>query len=269
MKTNSYTVYSTLQNNIISGAFIGQNILTCKEITSTNDLMKQMVANSTPLADGTVIMAEHQTAGKGQQQNSWFAEADKNLTFSIILYPNFLIPNQAFDLLAAISLGVTKSLQRFLEDKIQIKWPNDIYYGDKKLGGILIENTIANQSIKNAVVGIGININQEKFPPQLPNAISVLQIIHKKSVIKEVLLEICAGIEFYYLKLKRGEVLEIRNEYLANLYGFGKKLFFEANNKIFEGEIFTVNHLGLLGIKRENETAFFDLKQIKFIFKQP
>jgi BirA family biotin operon repressor/biotin-[acetyl-CoA-carboxylase] ligase len=266
LKTNLHTFYSTLQNNIISGAFVGQNILTYKEITSTNDLMKELMANSTPLPEGTVIMAEHQTAGKGQQQNGWHSEAGKNLTFSILLLPQFLSPDNAFDLLTAISLGVIKSVQKILGADAKIKWPNDVYYGQKKLGGILIENILSGKTIKHSVIGIGLNINQDIFPDHLPNPTSFMQILHKKSGLKEVLLEICAGIEFYYLKLKAGKFDEIKQEYLENLYGLHQELQFEANNQIFTGKISTVNHSGLLGIKKEEETEFFDLKQVKFIF---
>lgn len=266
MKTNLHTFYSTLQNNTISGAFVGQNILTYKEITSTNDLLKQLVANSTPLPEGTVIMAEHQTAGKGQQQNGWYSEPGKNLLFSLLLFPRFLSPQNSFGLLVAVSLGVIRSLQKILGKQVCIKWPNDIYYGQKKLGGILIENSLHGQEIKHAVIGIGINVNQEDFPDYLPNPISVQQILHRKSVLKEVLLQICAEIEFYYLKLKSGKFAEIKQEYLENLYGFGKELLFKTNEEVFKGEIFTVNHSGLLGVKKEKETVFFDLKQIKFIF---
>ena len=266
MKTNLHTFYSTLQNNTILGAFVGQNILTFKEITSTNDLLKELMANSAPLFEGTVIMAEHQTAGKGQQQNGWHSEAGKNLTFSILLFPRFLPPDNSFHLLTAISLGVIKPLQKLLGNAARIKWPNDIYYGQKKLGGILIENVLTGSTIKYAIAGIGLNINQDVFPPHLPNPTSVKQILQKESDLKEVLLQICAGIEYYYLKLKAGEFDEIKQEYLENLYGLHQELQFKTNEEIFKGEITTVNHLGLLGIKKENETAFFDLKQIKFIF---
>ena len=266
MKTNLYTFYSTLQNNTISGAFVGQNILTYKEITSTNDLLKQLVANFKPLPEGTVIMAEHQTAGKGQQQNGWHSEAGKNLTCSLLLYPLFLSPQNSFNLIAAVGLGVIKSLQQILGNQTRLKWPNDIYHGQKKLGGILIENSIAGNAIKSAVVGIGININQENFPAHLPNPVSVKQILSENYAIKEVLLQICAGIEFYYLKLKAGKSEEIKQEYLDNLYGFGRKLKFQTKDEIFEGEICAVSPSGLLGVKKENETVFFDLKQIKFIF---
>ncbi|MGI4804137.1 MAG: biotin--[acetyl-CoA-carboxylase] ligase [Janthinobacterium lividum] len=269
MKTNSDTINSILQNNTISGAFVGQNILTYKEIPSTNDLLKELVAKSTPLPEGTVIMAEYQTAGKGQQQNGWHSEAGKNLTFSLLLFPDFLTADHAFSLLCAISLGVIKSLQKILGDQVLIKWPNDIYYKQKKLGGILIENLLAKRSIKQAVVGIGININQETFPEHLPNPISMQQILNKNSVIKEVLSQICAEIEMEYLKLKAGNFEEIKQEYLQNLYGLGQVLPFKTKTENFTGTISTVNHLGRLGIQRENETKFFDLKEIKFIFNQP
>lgn len=266
MKTNLHTFYSTLQNNTISGAFVGQNILTYKELTSTNDLLKQLVANSKPLPEGTVIMAEYQTAGKGQRQNGWHSEAEKNLTFSLLLYPRFLLPQNAFNLVMAVGLGVIKPLREILGDEVRLKWPNDIYYRQKKLGGILIENSVTGNFIKSAVVGIGININQESFPAHLPNPVSVQQILQKNYAIKEVLLQICASIEIYYLKLKAGKSKEIKQEYLNNLYGFGQELKFQTKDGIFKGEICTVNPSGLLGVKKENETIFFDLKQIKFIF---
>ena len=210
-----YNVFSkyTMQNNTISALFVGQNLITIKEVDSTNTFLKNIVSNSKPLMEGTVIMAEHQTAGKGQQQNGWHSEAGKNLIFSLLLFPQFLLPDSSFNLLTAISLGVIKPLQKVLGKDCRIKWPNDIYYGQKKLGGILIENALAGQTIKHAVIGIGININQEKFPAHLPNPVSLLQILQKKSDIKEVLLQICAGIEFYYLKLKAGKSAEIKQEY--------------------------------------------------------
>ncbi len=269
MKTNSDTINSILQNNVISGAFVGQNILTYKEITSTNDLLKELLAKSTPLPEGTVIMAEYQTAGKGQQQSGWHSEPEKNLIFSLLLFPNFLFADNSFFLLCAISLGVIKPLKKILGDQVRIKWPNDIYYGQKKLGGILIENLLAKRSIRHSVVGIGININQDIFPDYLPNPISMQQILNKNSVIKEVLSQICVGIEIEYLKLKAGHFEEIKQEYLQNLYGLGQELHFKTNEEIFTGVISTVNHLGLLGIQRENKTQFFDLKEIKFIFNQP
>lgn len=231
--------------------------------------MKELMANSTPLPEGTVILAEHQTAGKGQRQNGWHSQNGKNLTFSLLLYPNFIISENFFDLIITISLGVIKPLQDILGNKVNIKWPNDIYYGQKKLGGILIENILAGKSIKYAVVGIGLNVNQEDFPEDLPNPTSIKKILQKENDLKEVLSQICAGIEYYYLKLKSGSFTEIKQAYLNNLLGFGREMHFKSGEETFKGEICTVNQLGLLGVRIENETKFFDLKEIKFIFNQP
>src|SRR5262249_33751399 len=139
--------------------------------------LKNILSNSTPVPEGTVIMAESQYAGRGQQQNTWHSEPGKNLTFSILLKPSFLPVSQQFDLTRTISIGVFNALEPFLGEKLKIKWPNDIYYDDGKLGGMLIENAIQAGQIKNAVVGIGLNINQEVFPPGAANAVSLKQIL--------------------------------------------------------------------------------------------
>jgi BirA family biotin operon repressor/biotin-[acetyl-CoA-carboxylase] ligase len=115
-----------LQNNIISGLFVGQNFLLLKEVDSTNNFLKQLVSNSKPVIEGTVIMAENQYAGRGQQQNGWFAEPGKNLTFSVLLNPHFLAVTDQFDLVRAVSLGVFDALEPLLGAKLKIKWPNDI-----------------------------------------------------------------------------------------------------------------------------------------------
>jgi BirA family transcriptional regulator, biotin operon repressor / biotin---[acetyl-CoA-carboxylase] ligase len=191
-----------LQNNIFSGLFVGQNFITLKEVDSTNNFLKGLLSNSKPLMEGTVIMAENQYAGRGQQQNGWHAEPGKNLTFSLLLRPHFLpVPDQ-FDLTRVISLGVFDALCPILGEKLKIKWPNDIYYGDNKLGGMLIENMILGGQIKNSVIGIGVNINQENFPESLSNAISVKQILHGDYDLKTLLSDICRNIEAYYLHTK-------------------------------------------------------------------
>ena len=123
-----------MQNNIFSGLFVGQNFVSIKEVDSTNTFLKNLVSNSKPVIEGTVIMAESQYAGRGQQNNGWHAEAGKNLTFSILLKPSFLPLADQFDLTRAISLGVFDALLPLLGDKLKIKWPNDIYYANNKLG---------------------------------------------------------------------------------------------------------------------------------------
>ena len=255
-----------MQNNIFSGLFIGQNFITLKEVDSTNNFLKELLSNSKPLMEGTVIMAENQFAGRGQQQNRWFAEPGKNLTFSLLLKPHFLRVTQQFDLVRAVSLGVFDALYPLLGEKLKIKWPNDIYYGDKKLGGMLIENLLQGEKINNTVVGIGLNINQDVFPDLLVNVTSLKQILHQDYDLKTLLSEICRHIEAYYLNIKAGKYLFVREIYLSRLYGLNEERFFKAGETIFKGIIVNVKDNGLLVVKNNNsEEMEFSLKEIAFI----
>lgn len=255
-----------MQNNIFSGLFVGQNFVTIKQVDSTNNFLKELVSNSKPLMEGTVIMAEHQFAGRGQQQNGWHAEPGKNLTFSLLLKPHFVPVAEQYDLVRIVSLGVFDAFLPLLGEKLKIKWPNDIYYSDKKLGGILIENMIQGGQIKNAIIGIGININQENFPENLSHAISVKQILHQDYDLKTLISEICRHIEAYYLNLKAGKNAHIRETYLNRLYWLNEKKIFRSKDGEFEGVIKKVKDNGLLVVENnKHEELEFSLKEIEFL----
>ena len=258
-----------MQNNIFSGLFVGQNLVTLKEVDSTNTFLKNLASNSKPLPEGTVIMAEDQFAGRGQQQSKWHSEPGKNLTFSILLKPSFLNVLQQFDLTRAISLGVYDALCPLLGDELKIKWPNDIYYHNKKMGGMLIENMVQGDKIKNSIVGIGLNVNQDNFYDNAPNATSVKQILHTDYDLKVLLADICSHIEARYLALKAGKAQQIRECYLQCLYRINEPALYKAKNDIFEGRIVSVSDTGLLIIEKPgDETAAFNLKEVEFINNQ-
>jgi BirA family biotin operon repressor/biotin-[acetyl-CoA-carboxylase] ligase len=260
--------YYTLQNNIFSGLFIGQNFIILKEVSSTNNFLKETLSNSKPLIEGTVIMAENQYAGRGQQQNGWHAEPGKNLTFSILLKPGFLPLPAQFDLTRAVSLGVFDALMPILGDKLKIKWPNDIYYDNYKIGGMLIENMVQGGQIKNSIIGIGLNINQDSFPASLPNAASVKQILQRDYDLQTLLSEICGHIEAWYLNLKAGKIHLVRKRYLSSLYWLNEKKSFGSKDGVFEGMITDVKDNGLLVIKSNNNDELeFSLKEIEFLNK--
>jgi BirA family biotin operon repressor/biotin-[acetyl-CoA-carboxylase] ligase len=257
-----------LQNNIFSGLFVGQNLLTLKEVDSTNNFLKNLLSNSKPVPEGTVIMAERQFAGRGQQNNQWHAEPGKNLTFSVLLKPTFLAVTDQFDLTRAISLAVYDTLCPILGDQLKIKWPNDIYYGDKKLGGMLIENLLQGSVIKSAIIGIGINVNQEHFPVDAANATSVKQILQKDCNLRDILADICNHIEANYLALKAGKINFVRNVYLDRLYWFKESKRFRAGGVEFTGTIIGVRDNGLLIINKDGEEATYNLKEIEFLNKE-
>jgi len=257
-----------LQNNIFSGLFVGQNLITLKEVDSTNTFLKNLVSNSKPLPEGTVIMAESQYAGRGQQQNGWHSQAGKNLTFSLLLNPSFLPVTQQFDLTRVISLGVFNALEALLGDRLKIKWPNDIYYGDKKLGGILIENLLQGSLIKQAVIGIGINVNQLEFPDWVPNPISINQILQQDYDLQLLLSQICRHIEAWYLKLRAGKTELIREAYLNSMYWLNETHLFRSNGDVFSGKIKNIENNGLLVVNNNIETEFkFTFKEIEFLNK--
>ncbi|OKS88969.1 hypothetical protein RG47T_4447 [Mucilaginibacter polytrichastri] len=210
-------------------------------------------------------MAEDQYAGRGQQQNRWFTEAGKNLTFSILLKPIFLPLNDQFYLTQAISLGVAKALAHVTGPGIKIKWPNDIYYNNRKLGGILIENMVQGTKINNSVIGIGLNINQQQFPDYLPKATSIRQILHTDYDLKALLSEICKSIEAYYLQLRAGKTSDLNQDYLSCLFGINETRNFKSNGTLFEGIITGVTSLGLLKIKTGETEREYNLKEVEFL----
>ena len=256
-----------MQNNIFSGLFVGQNLVSLKEVDSTNTFLKNILSNSKPVPDGTVIMAETQYAGRGQRDNTWHAEPGKNLTFSLLLKPGFLSAQQQFDLTRAVSLGVYDALYPLLRDSLKIKWPNDIYYGDKKLGGMLIENILQGSQIKNAIIGIGVNVNQENFPDNATNATSIKKILQRDYELKNILAEICNHIEAYYLHLKAGRFEYVRNIYLSRLYWLNEERQFKSNGQVFEGVIKNVKDNGLLVIDQMGGEQAYNLKEIEFLNK--
>ena len=210
-------------------------------------------------------MAESQYAGRGQQQNRWHSEPGKNLTFSVLLKPSFLSVSLQFDLTRVISLGIINALEPFLGEKLKIKWPNDIYYADKKLGGILIENVLQGSQIKNSVIGVGLNINQEIFPLEVPGAVSVKQILHRDYDLKFILSEICKNLEAVYLSLKSGRYDAVRIAYRERLYRLNEEKYYRFEEHIFEGRITGVTDEGLLLMDAGGVEKKYNLKEIEFL----
>lgn len=257
-----------MQNNIFSGLFVGQNFVTLKEVDSTNTFLKLMLAKSEPVPEGTVIMAEDQVAGRGQQQNKWYSVKNESLTFSLVLYPTFLPPKNQFLLTSAISIGIYEALQPLTGDSLKMKWPNDVYVGDKKLGGVLIENQVQGGKIKSSVIGIGLNINQVSFPGWVLNATSLKQILQTDYDIKYILLQICSHIERWYIKLKNGDVSQIQDVYRQVLYWLNESHRFKAQQQVFEGVIKGTDTVGRLQVEHSGQVHTYNLKEIEFLNKQ-
>ncbi|MGY4383371.1 BirA family biotin operon repressor/biotin-[acetyl-CoA-carboxylase] ligase [Pedobacter sp. UYP24] len=223
------------------------------------------MSKSEPLAEGTVIMADDQFAGRGQQGNSWLSKPGLNLTFSIYLRPNFLNVGAQFSLNIAVSIGIRNALSTFIPHGISIKWPNDIYFNDKKIGGVLIENTLLGSGIKSSIIGIGINVNQQSFEEdQLKRASSLSEILQQDVDLMELLNNICHAIEVEYLKLRAGKADDHHSNYLKNLYRFGKPSIYKQKELLFEGTITNVMQTGQLVMVSDGEELLFNFKEVEF-----
>lgn len=255
-----------LQNNTFSTLFVGQNFIKLKEVDSTNNYLKKMASNSEPLPEGTVIMADHQFAGRGQQESVWQTEPGKNISTSIYLKPSFLPLEMQFYLNIAVSLAIADALSGFLPNPVEVKWPNDIYYNKKKLGGILIENTLTGSTIKSSVIGVGLNINQFQFSEDLDTkATSVFQILQKEVNLEAVMEKIFVFMEKYYLNLKSKRYDFLHESYLKRLLNYNIETVYSHNGRIFEGLIKGVEDSGLLQVEIEGELKRFNFKEIEYM----
>ena len=245
---------------------IGNLIVRLDEVDSTNNYANRQIRENAP-EEGTVFLALDQTAGRGQQKNTWESAPGENLVFSIVLVPEFLEIRDQFMLSKVVSLGIYNALNKYVSD-LKIKWPNDIYVGNKKLGGILIENSIMNASLKNSVVGIGINVNQEVFKSDAPNPVSLKMLTKEHFNCDAVLAEILSGINSYYNLLRQGRFETIDREFESVLFRLNEIHSYKANNEVFEGRIRGVNKIGQLIIQKESgQILEFHFKEVEFLFK--
>lgn len=255
-----------MQNNTFLTFFVGQNLIILKTVDSTNRYLKELASNSEPLPEGTVIMAENQFAGKGQQQNTWHTESGKNLTFSVFLKPDFIPLNQHFLLNIYVSVAIHRVLLKYIPRGVSIKWPNDIYYHDKKIGGILIENTIMGNKLRHSIIGIGLNVNQQFFEPAIADrAVSLTQILQQELNLYQLLNEICVQLEQLYIKLKAGEGGAMKKDYIENLYRRGVVAKYLHNGQIFDGIIQGISETGLLVIETQGQILEFGFKEVVFL----
>jgi len=208
--------------NLLKNKSEMMQIIYLDEIPSTNNYATGRLQTEA-LYEGTVVLTFRQTHGRGQAQNVWESEEDKNLTFSLVLRPDFLPASSQFALSQVISLGLAGYLSAETED-VAIKWPNDILIGKGKVAGMLVENSVMGSTIGWTVAGIGLNLNQDVFREYVPPAVSLSQITGKIYSPIEVLNEVYDSVMNRYAQLKKGRIDEIRREYLEQLFGMEKWL---------------------------------------------
>ncbi len=243
------------------------------KVDSTNSFVREMIAeegtgrcvSASALPGFTLVVADEQTAGRGQQGNSWEAEKGKNLLFSLLCHPEFVRPSRQFLLSQCIALAVRNALSQYV-DGVEVKWPNDIYVGDKKISGTLIECDLMGKSISTCIIGTGVNINQDVFRSDAPNPVSLKQLTGKEHDREEVLSDIMNGFAELYDRLRSGEEDEIRREYMQCLYRReGMHRYADVRGE-FMAEIAEVEPTGHLQLRFENGNVVrYEFKEVKFV----
>lgn len=229
---------------------IGSSIITLDKINSTNTYATQLCTEG-KLTSGTVILARNQTAGKGMQGNKWESQEGKNLTFSTILYHTDFPADQQFMLSKAISLGIMDYLLGRAND-FSIKWPNDIYYQNRKIAGILIENSIQGSNLTESIVGIGLNLNQKYFSQEIRNPISLNTITGEEYNLTEELNSLLRFIDIRYTQLLDKSYDELNEIYLRNLYRYNEWHPFKKGEVVFTARIIGVSPMGHLRVELKN-----------------
>lgn len=227
-------------------------ILHLEETHSTNRYVREWMERE-PLPEGTVVIADYQTAGRGQIGNVWESERNKNLMFSLLLYPDFLAANRQFLISQIAALSVKDTLSLYT-DSVTVKWPNDIYWKDRKICGMLIENDLAGQNLYCSIIGIGINLNQPVFRGEAPNPVSLFQITGKEYDREEVFTRFLHIFFNYYVLLLKEEHEKIKQAYMTALYrNEGFHSYSDANG-VFEACVHAIDPTGHLILQLKDGT---------------
>jgi len=239
------------------------------ETNSTNRYLQQLCqeAGNNKVEEFTTVCADYQTAGKGQRGNSWEAAKGANLLFSFVCYPTFVPIRQQFVLSQLISLGIKETLEEYCSD-ISIKWPNDIYWKEKKICGILIENDLQGNSIGRCISGIGLNINQEVFLSDAPNPISLKQITGKHYQRETILEKVMQRIEQSYQKLKEDSAYasELATRYAASLFRREGLHCYQDKDGLFNARLVRVEADGRFVLMDEaNQERSYLFKEVQYV----
>ena len=241
-------------------------IIKLNAIDSTNTFLKELCRDN-PIDNFTVVYSDHQLNGRGQMNSNWDSEPYKNLTFSILVKFPSLEVNKQFYISMMVSLAIYEVVKSYVKVSVTVKWPNDIMTANKKVCGILIENSVKRSVIQHSIIGIGLNVNQEVFM-NLPNATSLKNCTGEEHNLDLILKKIIDSIQSYSKLIYEKQYEFLKARYVKHLYKFRKPSMFKytIDNKNFMGIIVDILENGKLHIELENEkTKAFDMKEIEFL----
>ncbi len=232
-------------------------------VDSTNNFLKSYRAPTSRRI--TLVTAEYQTAGRGSSSNTWESASGQNLLFSLLTHPRMIEATQMFVLSEIIAMAVCDALSDFSAG-FQIKWPNDIYFQNRKITGMLIENELEGKVVNNCIMGVGINVNQTEFLSDAPNPVSLAQILGHQVERRFVLEKVVEYFVRYYGWLESGRTEEIHKRYLTNLYRMREEHEYRDKDGVFRASIQTVEPTGhLVLVDKDGATRKYAFKEVQFL----
>lgn len=243
---------------------IGQPFYILDKIDSTNNYAMGQV-NTGNVTPGTAWLAMEQTAGKGQRGKQWLSPPGQNIMLTVALQPGTLPLSRQFMLSVAVALGAYDLFHRYAGDETSIKWSNDIYWRDRKAGGILIENVLRGSTWQYAITGIGLNINQASFPEHLPNPVSLRQITGKSRDVVALARELCACLEQRVQALRPATYNTMLEEYKSLLFRLGEPALYRMNGEYFQGIVRDVLPDGHLCLEKDGRVLELGFGEVEFV----
>lgn len=247
-----------------TGGVIGNPFHVLDSVDSTNNYAMARV-NEGMVADGATWFAMEQTAGKGQRGKQWHSAPGENIMLTTVLQPALALSEQ-FMLSVAVALGAYDFFSAYAGDEARIKWSNDIYWRDRKAGGILIENVLRGNIWQYAIAGIGLNINTPRFPESLANPVSLRQITGKTWNSIDLAHELCACLDRRRNQLEPGRFDTLLGEYKAALIRFNEPALYKKNGEIFQGVIRDVLPDGRLCLEKGRDMLQLGFGEVEFVF---
>jgi BirA family biotin operon repressor/biotin-[acetyl-CoA-carboxylase] ligase len=243
---------------------IGQPFYILDKVDSTNNYAMEQV-NIGTITSGTTWFAMEQTAGKGQRGKQWLSPPGENIMLTIALQPGMLPLSRQFMLSVTVALAASDFFSKHAGDESGIKWSNDIYWRDRKAGGILIENVLRGNTWQYAIVGIGLNINQTHFPEHLPNPVSLRQITGKEWDTIALARELCVCLQNRINTLHPSNYDSLLSTYKSRLFRLNQPGLYRMNGEYFEAVIRDVLPDGRLSLEKDGILLELNFGELEFV----
>ena len=234
---------------------IGEPFIILPTIDSTNNYAKTL-AREGLAKDGMVVFAHEQTHGRGQKTNQWLSERGSNIMMSAIIDASWLSIHHQFQLSCATVVACSDFFSQYAGDETCIKWPNDLYWRDRKAGGVLIENIVKGNIWENAIIGIGLNINQTAYDKMKNKPVSLKQITGKSFEVEQLAKELCGCLNKRFNELKSGHFEDHLKIYNERLYKKGQEVTLKKGDDLISTTIESINNIGELVTQKDSKIIF-------------